>query len=410
MKLEFKIAWRYFRGKKNIQAINIISWISISAIAISAAAMVILFSVFNGLEATIKNMYTSFYPEYKITGEKGKFFQITESQKQDLSKIPEVSSLTYCIEDMVLVSHNEEQKVAILKGVDNKWFDISELERYMLEGDAKWQSENSSPYIPVLMGVSMMASLNVDMNSVFSDLAIFYPDLSVNIAQNPESALNNYPLKTNGIFHIQEEFDGHYILAPLAATQEVFKQQNSYSSIEMKAYNPHSETAIKKEIQSILGKEFIIETRFEQNKTLYMVMQSEKWAIYAILLLVLIIASFNMIGSLSMLVLEKKKDIIILKSMGANKRVINRIFLIEGMILALVGGGTGIILGYLISLGQKYFGWIELPSGFIVQAYPVGFKLEDFILVFITCLFIGLFAAWFPARKAGKQAINFQEG
>lgn len=402
-----KIAWRYFRGKKSAQAINIISWISIVAIAISSAAMVILFSVFNGLEDTVKDLYSAFYPQLKVSAEKGKFFDISESQKKEISKINGIHYVSYSLEDMALFSGTNEQKVGALKGVEEAWFAVCGMDSFMAEGRATWgRNEN---YIPAIVGMDMGISLGVDVQNDFSGLKVFYPRLGTSITEDPESAMNNIVIKPKGTFKIQSDIDDHYVLVPLKAAQYLFHLDNKISSIEVRLNAERDEAGVKKQLENILGTHFIIENRFEQNKTFFMIMHGEKWAVYAILLMVLLIASFNMVGSLSMVVLEKKKDISILLSMGADKSMIRSIFLLEGGLLALVGGGIGILTGILVCLGQMYFGWISLPDGFIISAYPVAIKLSDILLVLSTALIVGLLAAIYPALKAAKQSVFVRE-
>lgn len=407
MKLALHIAWRYLTGRKSVQAINVISWISVGAIAVATAAMIILFSVFNGLENTIQEMYTSFYPDLKITPAKGKFFSVSDAQIKNLNAIPGVDLLSYSIEDMALLSNDAEQKPATVKGVDNNWFLVSGLDSFLLNGTAHWPHDTG--FTPVLLGLSIANMLSVDVDNVFSGLNIYYPRTGADVLQNPESALNRMIAKPRGVFHIQEELDEKYVLIPLAAAQKLFERPGQISSIEIKKIATASESDIRGAIKSTLGPGVNIATRFEQNRTLYMVLSSEKWAVYAILLMVLLIASFNMIGSLSMLVLEKKKDISILKSMGAGSSVIRMIFLCEGLLLAFVGATIGMSLGTLVCLGQQHFGWVGLPDGFVVHAYPVSMQLPDFVLVLATAMIVALLAAWYPSRKAGLQTIYLNE-
>lgn len=407
MSLSFKIAWRYFRGKKSAQAINIISWISIFAITVSSAAMIVLFSVFNGLEGTVREMYSAFYPEIKISPVKGKFFALSDPQQKAISAIDGVETVSHSIEDMVLLNSSDEQRVATLKGVDNAWFRVSQLDSFMIDGKAAWPEDNS--YTPAIMGLGVSIALGVDVNNIFTGLKIYYPKPGAGITEDPTAALNSIIVKPEGNFRIQDEFDGQYVLVPLAAARHLFGTGNKVSSVEIRLKKNAKEHRVVKQLQQLLGNNLKIENRFEQNKTFFMIMRSEKWAVYAILLLVLLIASFNMIGSLSMVVLEKKKDITILKSMGARSSLIRAIFLAEGGLLALVGGASGILIGLLLCLGQQYFGWITLPDGFIIDTYPVSMQLNDFILVVITAIAVGLLAAWYPAVKASRQAIYLRE-
>lgn len=402
-----KIAWRYFRGKKSAQAINIISWISIGAIAVSSAAMVVLFSVFNGLEGTVRDMYSAFNPEIKVTAAKGKFFSVSEVQKNAISKIAGVDVAAYSLEDMVLLNGNDEQKVGTLKGVDENWFKVCKLDSFMVDGTTGWKGNGA--YTPAITGLDISMSLGIDINNAFSGLKIYYPRKGANISEDPVTALNSIVVKPEGTFRIQEEFDGQYVLVPLKAAQYLLDVGERISSVEIKCHTNASEVRVKRELVNILGKGVVIENRFEQNKTFFMIMRGEKWAVYAILLMVLLIASFNMIGSLSMVVLEKKKDIAILRSMGATTSLIRTIFIAEGGLLALVGGLIGILTGTLLCLGQQHFGWISFPDGFIINAYPVAMQVDDFILVMSTALAVGLLASLYPALKAARQAVYVRE-
>ncbi len=403
----FKIAWRYFRGKKSAQAINIISWISIGAIAVSSAAMIVLFSVFNGLENTVKDMYNAFNPEIKVTAGKGKFFSIPEERRKQIAGIEGIAAASYSVEDMVLLDGNEEQKIARLKGVDNAWFRVSELDSFMIDGQAAWKKDQS--YTPAIMGLGVSIALGIDVNNAFSGLKIYYPRKGAVITENAEEALNNIVVKPEGNFRIQDEFDGQYVLVPFAAAGHLFGTGDQVSSLELDLKPGAAEDRVRSELQHILGADVVIANRFEQNKTFFMIMKSEKWAVYVILLMVLLIASFNMIGSLSMVVLEKKKDIAILKSMGARKKMIRLVFLTEGGLLAVFGSAIGMLAGLLLCIGQYYFGWISLPDGFIIDAYPVLLQVQDFVLVAFTALAVGLLAAWYPALKAARQAIYVRE-
>lgn len=407
MRLAFHIAWRYFRGKKSAQAINIISWISMGAIAIAAAGMIILFSVFNGLEGVIGDMYTAFYPDMKVTARKGKFFTVSDQQRNALAHIDGVSVAGYSLEDMVLLSGNKEQKLATLKGVDQPWFQVSNLDSFIIEGTSRWQPQQQ--YTPVILGLTVAIALGIEVDNVFSGLTVFYPRESASLSQHPDAALNSMLLKPQGVFRIQEEFDGKYVLTTLEAARHLFGSREEISSIEVKLRPGAHEDKVRRALQKILGEEVMIANRFEQNKTLYLIMQGEKWAVYAIFLLILVIASFNMIGSLSMLVLEKKMDIVILKSMGATNGWIRLVFLSKGILLSLAGGVVGLCAGLLVCLGQYYFGWITLPGDFIIEAYPVLLQADDFGLILVTLFIVGLLAAIYPAQKAAQQPVCLKE-
>lgn len=401
------IAWRYFRGKKSAQAINIISWISVGAIAVSSAAMIILFSVFNGLEGTVRDMYTAFYPELKVRAAKGKFFSLSPGKDSALAAMPGVALVSHSAEDMVLLNGAREQKIATLKGVDETWFRVSHIDKHMLEGKATWGAAGGP--VPAIPGLGIAIALGVEVNNPFSGFQVYYPRAGAQLAGALETPFNSMAVRPQGSFRIQEEFDGQYVLVPLVAAQQLFGVGSKLSSVELQLAPGADAGKVKQQLEQLLGKGMLVEDRFEQTKTFFMIMRAEKWAVYAILLMVLLIASFNMIGSLSMVVLEKKKDIAILKSMGARSRMVRGVFLAEGGLMALLGCSLGLLTGTLVCLGQQYFGWVSLPDGFIIDAYPVSMQAADFILVISTALVVGVLAAWYPAWKASAQPVYVRE-
>ena len=378
------------------------------AIAIAAAAMIILFSVFNGLDHTIKDMYTSFNPAVKITPLKGKFFTLPDTQKARLSQIPGVSALSETIEDMALLSNETEQRAAVVKGVDEAWFQVSGIGRFMIAGDVGWARERTH-YIPAVLGLGIANYLHIDVHNPFSELRIYYPRPDIGMTLHPEQALSEMLVKPEGLFHIQQDLDSRYLLLPLPAAQQLLGQRGAISAVEIQVTDPARMDAVQKAAGQIMGPAFNAANRYQQNQTLFMVLSGEKWMVYAILLFVLLLASFNLTGCLYMLVLEKKRDISILKSMGLGGQKVRSLFLSEGMLLSLTGALSGVALGTLVCLGQMYFGWIGLPDGFVVTAYPVAFEWQDFVLVLGTAFGIGLLAAWYPAFKAGRQVMYLRE-
>jgi len=402
MLLSLQLAWRYLRGKRGANIVPILSRISMVAIAVGSCAMIVLFSIFNGFEDLIKDLYKAFYPELKITAAKGKFFALDDRRFTELSRINGIAAVTRVIEDNVLLNAHDEQQVAVLKGIESNYKTVNSLKRYIYKGV---DTVADQPIPTAIIGLQTANHLGVEINNIFSRLSVYYPNATEqNIALNPQAAFQNLQLQPEGIFRIQDEFDSKYILAPISSVQELFLQPGKYSSIEISLEAGSDEEAIRKEVQRKLGNGFVVATRYEQNKTLYMVMKTEKWAVYGILVLVLLIASFNMVGALTLLVLEKRKDIAILKAMGAQNAMIRRLFMSEGVLWATIGGGTGMLLGLLFCLGQQHFHWVKLQGAFIIESYPVEMQLSDFILVGATVVGVGLLASWYPASRATKAA------
>lgn len=395
----WQTAFRYLRGKRSANAVPILSRVSMLAIAVGSCAMIVLFSVFNGFEDVVKDLYKAFYPDIKIAAARGKFFQADDQRLAKLRQVEGVNVITPVIEDNVLVNSEDEQIVVTLKGIEPSYFKVNDLSPYIVEGR---DSVAIDPAPTAIVGQHIEAQLGVDVNNVFSRLNLYYPNADANFALNPASAFQSLRLRPDGVFHVQDDFDGKYVLARLPLAQQLFNQPGKLSAYEIKLNPGTDQEAVKSKIKKLLGDRFSVETRFEQNRMLYVVMRTEKWAVYAILLLVLLIASFNMVGGLSLLVLEKEKDMAILQTMGADRGTIRGIILTEGILWALTGGLIGIVIGGLLCLGQQHFKWKKLEGSFIIDAYPVSMQLTDFVLVIVTVIVVGLLAALYPAIRSGK--------
>ena len=408
--LTLQLALRYLRGKRSANAVPVLSRISMVAIAIGAGAMIVLFSVFNGFEGLVKENYKAFYPDLRITPTKGKFFTIRQAALDSISKVSGVQCLSTVIEDNVLAREdnmggnnkgNDNQIVVTLKGIDRHYMKVNDLHPFLLQPT---DSVSEGQPNTAIVGEQIMKALGVDVNNVYSYLMLYYLNPSVtNPEADPESAFQSLRLHPAGAFSVLEEFDSKYILAPLSLGQQLFHAEGQYSSVEIKA-DAHQLPAIKASINQILGDSCRLDSRYEQNKTMYMVMNTEKWAVYFILLLVLLIASFNMVGALSMLVLEKQKDLAILRAMGMHQHRIIKLVLTEGVLWSLTGGCTGIILGSAICLAQEKFGIIKIQGSFLVDAYPVRMQISDLFLVFGTIVLVGVLASFYPALRAARPA------
>lgn len=398
--LIWQLALRYLRGKRSANAVPILSRISMVAIAVSSAAMIMVFSVFNGMEDVVKDLYKSFYPELRITAAKGKFFPIDASRISEIRKMQGVTDVTEVIEDNAIVNNllNKEQRVITIKGIEKNYLNVNNI-RESISGEDSVSTGH--PYTAI-GGFRILTELGADVHNIFSEIELFYPNPEVtNFISNPENAFQSLKVHPAGVFHISDEFDGKYILIPLPLAQTLMRQEGRCSSIEISAV-PAAAEHIKSELKKLYGPGYNVETRYEQNRTMFMVIGGEKWAIYAILVMVLLIASFNMVGALSMLVLEKQKDIAILKAMGAQASTIKKIFLMEGVLWSLVGGILGMILGAVICLAQERFGFVTMGGSFLMDQYPVALQWFDFVLVICTIVAVGLLTSWYPAMRATK--------
>lgn len=405
-RLVWQLAIRYLRGKKSINAVPILSRVSMVAIAVGCAAMIIAFSVFNGLEMVVKDMYKAFYPDIRVSSVRGKFFSGEAVSLKKIAQINGVLQVAAVLEDNALAGDldnfsgsTNRQKVVTVKGIDNDYFKVNNVAEYINTGvDTIVNSDNPT----TLVGLHIGNELGTDVDNLFSRIMLYYPNPDVtNPEADPLNAYQSLKLHPSGTFIVGDEFDDKYMLAPLSKVQELFHAKGMYSSIEIKT-DPSAENEIRRQLQSMLGNSFKVETRYEQNQTLYSMMALEKWVMFVILLFVLIIASFNMVGALSMLVIEKQKDIAILRAMGAMPRDIRKIFLLEALLWSGTGGLIGLATGCLICVAQIRFSIIKIPGAFMVDAFPVRLSIIDVGLVLASIIVIGVAAGWYPATKAAK--------
>ena len=402
MNLPFYIAKRYLLGKKSQNAINIISGISVLGITTGTMALVIVLSVFNGFDSLVKSLYNTFDPDIQISSVEEKTFTPDPATKQAVLSLPGVSALTEVLEDNVLLLYNDRQHIATIKGVDDAFVDVSGLDSMIFEGEMKLKDRNR-PYVVVGHGVKYNLGINL---SFIEPLFIYTIDRTarINMSQ-PEESIRRDFIYPSGIFSIEQDYDSRYIICPIEFVRELLIYEDEVSQLEVKLDPSYPIDEVQQEIESLMGEAYHVKNREQQNEMFYRVMRSEKWAIFLILTFILIIASFNIIGSLSMLIIDKKKDILTLRNMGAGTRLIKRIFLVEGWLISVFGSITGLLLGTLISWIQQRFGIIELTQSgsFIIDAYPVQIEVFDIFLIWITVLFIGLLAARYPVQQISKK-------
>jgi lipoprotein-releasing system permease protein len=373
-----------------------------AAIAVGCSALLILFSVFNGFNAVIDQFYTAFYTDLRIRPATGKTFHIAPEQWQLLRSQPGVLVAAPVLEDRMLASGTGDAVVATVRGVDARYFDVAQMQPYIRYGQQRVSEDRLGA--TALVGIGIASRLGLSTENVFSQLHLYAPNPEAPVSGliDPTTAFRSEILQPNGIFAIESDFDEHYILAPLSTVQRLLGAGDGLSQIDLKLA-PGTESRVVQSLRKALGPSFRIETRQQQNATFYSIMAAEKWTMYLILLLVLLIASFNLVGALSMLVLEKQKDIAILQAMGADRASIRSVFLLESLLWSGLGGLIGIGLAIGLCLGQQSFGWIQLQGGFLIDAYPVSLQAGDIVVVFGTALGLGLVAGWWPSWRATRQ-------
>ncbi|TFH26040.1 MAG: FtsX-like permease family protein [Bacteroidia bacterium] len=402
MNLPLYIAKRYLLGKKSQNAINIISGISILGITTGTMALVIVLSVFNGFDSVVKSLFNTFDPEIKISATEGKTFTPDPAKARSILALPGVAAMSEVLEENVLLLYGEKQHIATIKGVDDAYQDVTGLDSMVYDGSMKLRDRNRA-YAVVGQGVAYKLSIGL---SFIDPLWVYTIDRKAKInMSNPEESIRRDFLYPAGIFGVETDIDSRYVFTDIAFVRELLSYNNEVSFLEVRLDPNFPPDQVQKEIATLLGEEFQVKNREQQNELFYKVMRSEKWAIFLILTFILIIASFNIIGSLSMLIIEKKKDILTLRNMGAGNSLIKKIFLVEGWMISAIGSITGLLLGTTISWIQQRFGVIKLSGSgsFIIDAYPVHIEVIDIILIWITVLLIGFLAARYPVRQISKK-------
>ena len=399
MNLNFFIAKRYLISKKSHNAINIITGISIAGICVGTMALIVVLSVFNGFENLVVSLYNSFDSDFEITAKTGKTFEPNAAFYAAVKAMPEVAYTSPIIEENALLKYHNKQYIAAIKGMDPEYLQHTGIDSMMDDGNIKIQSD--STYF-ALIGQGVANKLSVNIHDVLSYLMLYVPKRGANISSlNPEGAFNTEPIAVNGVFAIQQDFDARYVLVPIDFARKLMNFTHQVTAVEIMLKPGANSSKVQERLIQLAGPKCRVKNRFQQHELLYKIMRSEKWAVFLILGFILIIATFNVIGSLTMLIIEKKKDVQVLQSMGASRSFIRSLFMTEGLLISLVGGISGILLGTLICQLQIHFGWIKMPGGgsFVIDAYPVKMELLDVAYVLLTVLVIGFFAAWYPTKK-----------
>jgi len=404
LNLPFHIAKRYLFSKKKQNVINIISLISVIGVTIGTMALVIVLSAFNGFDGLIRDLFGSFDPDLKILPTKGKTF-VPDSAFEQIRTMENVVFYSEVLEENALLKYGNRQRPAIVKGVDDEFTLMTGIDTMMVEGSFVL---NRPKHQFAVLGYGV--ALNLGVGLTFVDPIKFYvPKRTAKLGQNPMDAFTTEYLYPSGYFTIQQDFDSKYVLVPLDFARKLFSYTNEVSAIELSVKNQNEIEHVKDQVQALLGNDFVVKNRFELHDVLFKMMQSEKMAIFVILAFILIIASFNVIGSLTMLILDKKQDIATLRSMGADQKTIQKVFLIEGWLISVSGAAIGVLLGVVICFLQIKFGFITLPGGgeFIVNSYPVDVHFTDIFIIFTTVVLIGYVASRFPVRYITKHFLQF---
>jgi lipoprotein-releasing system permease protein len=398
-------AWRYFTGKKKANAINIIAWVTTGVIAFATCCQVLVLSVFNGFEDLVKSLYASFYSDLRIVPKEGKTFIYTAEDFSKLRALDGIAMVSGNVEDKALLKNQDQQSVVQIKGVDENFVKMSGVPADLIRGDFELGTPNEPK---IVVGAGIQSAVSIALNDPLSadNIVVILPRRQSS-GVNPLESLSEGNVYPSGVFAIQQDFDNKYVFSNIDfVRRQMGVDKNTYSAIELKLKDPGLSNQVIKKLSSLLPSSLMVQTKYQQNSNLYSTMRLEKWAIFAVLTLILVIAAFNMISSLTMLVLEKQQDIAILRSMGASQSRIRSIFLSEGVLLAAVGAAIGIGIATIICILQLKFKLIKLQGGsFVIDYFPVKLIATDFLLVAATITVIAILSSWSPAAKAARQQI-----
>ena len=398
--MHFLFAWRYFRGKYAFQAIQIIAWVSVFAIAIGTAALITILSVSNGFSDVVKGLYADFYADISVTPKNGNYFTLNDAQYVKLKNSKGVKAITRVVESRALLVKDGYQTVAIIKGVENSYGNINKINKYLKRGECAIGDLQSPLFI---MGIGVEHNLGLMQHMIGDTLQVFAVNRSgKSITQIGQ--LNNLTAQQSGTFSVQQEFDDQYVFTNVDFARYLFDLNPfEVSAIEM-AVDEKDEKSVSAEIQKVLGPNLVIRNRYQQNIDLYRIMQVEKWIIFCILALIMAVASFNLVGALTMLVLEKEKDIHVLNAMGATQWDIQKIFLLLSGVMAFLGAFIGGAIASLFCWLQYKFHFIKLGGGsFIIDYYPIQPMVMDYVFIMSLVIVIALLAGWIPSRKAASK-------
>lgn len=402
MNFPLYIAKRYLFSKKSTNAINVISVISVIGVAVATMALVIVLSVFNGFHDLVATFFTNFDPQLEVVPTQGKTAPSDDPLLAKMKALPAVDVATESVEDQALALYKGQQAMVIVKGVDDNFDQLTHV-KDILFGDGTYSLHAGNLQYGI-MGIRLAAALGTGAR--FGDyLRIYAPQKEGQFdAANPTQAFVVDSLLSPGVVFAvnQSKYDKNYIIAPITFARNLFGQQGRLSSLEFRLKNGSDLDAVKKEMQSIGGSKYKVMDRFEQQADTFKIMQIEKYIAYIFLTFILIVACFNIIGSLSMLIIDKKNDVTTLRNLGANEHQISQIFLFEGWLISAFGAIIGIGLGLLLCWLQQQYGFVSLGNSsgtFIVNAYPVSVHYTDVSLIFVTVLIVGWLAVWYPVRK-----------
>ena len=408
MNFPFFIARRYLFSKKSTHVINVISSISVIGVAVATMALVVTLSVFNGFHDLVATFFTSFDPQLKVMPAEGKTVAADDPILTQIRQLPEIEVATECVEDQALAVYHGRQAMVVIKGVEDNFSQLTHINEILVgDGEFSLHAADLDYGIP---GIRLAELLGTGY-TYREPMKIYAPRREGQFDMtNPENAFEEDELYSPGVlFNVkQAKYDKDYILTSIGFARRIFDQQGMLSSLELRLKPGSQFNAVKDKVRELCGTKFVVKDRFEQQDDTFKIMKIEKLIAYIFLTFILMVACFNIIGSLSMLIIDKKDDVVTLRNLGASDKQIVRIFLFEGRIISAIGAVIGIVIGLLLCWAQQQFGLVALGStsgSFIINAYPVSVHPEDIILIFITVLVVGFLSVWYPVRYFAKRLL-----
>ena len=406
MRLPLFIANRYLLAKKSHNLINIITWISILGISVGSFALIVVLSAFNGLEKVISSMNNRLTPDLQIAPVKGKTIDLTAFPLGQLKNIQGVDYVIPTITEDALFRANDKQHIGQVKGVGVEYQEIERVGEIVYGDNGFLLSDGEYDF--AVPGAGVAWYLGINAYNPYAMVRVYVPKRGNASLMSLENSFNSDVLNVRCVFSTEQEQDEKLVLVPFNWLSELLDYENKASNVELFVAPNADINKVKKSVNTIIGEYFTVKNQQEQQETLYRIMRSEKWAVYVILTFILILATFNVVGSLSMLMIDKRKDTEILKSMGADNRLIQKIFMNEGLLISVAGGVIGLLLGIILVLLQQQFGFVKFGTGgnYVVDAYPVLLKLKDVLLIFATILVVGCTSAFLTVRHAMRKEVK----
>ncbi len=406
MRLPLFIANRYLLAKKSHNLINIITWISILGISVGSFALIVVLSAFNGLEKVISSMNNRLTPDLQIASVKGKTINLTTFPLGQLKDIQGIDYVIPTITEDALFRANDKQHIGQVKGVGLEYQNLKRLNEIIYGNDRLQLSDGEHDF--AVPGAGVAWYLGINAYNPYAMVRVYVPKRGNASLMSLENSFNSDVLNVRCVFSTEQEQDEKLVLVPFNWLSELLEYENKATNVELFTTPNADINKVKKSVTTIIGEDFTVKNQQEQQETLYKIMRSEKWAVYVILTFILILATFNVVGSLSMLMIDKRKDTEILKAIGADNRLIQKIFMNEGLLISVAGGIIGLLLGIILVLLQQQFGFVKFGTGgnYVVDAYPVLLKLKDVLLIFATILVVGCTSAFLTVRHAIRKEVK----